>query len=26
VINNPDKVNGKIFTLGPDDPIKIKVK
>ena len=24
VINNPDKVNGKIFTLGPDDPIKIK--
>ena len=24
VINNPDKVNGKIFTLGPDNPIKIK--
>ena len=25
VINNPDKCNdGKIFTIGPDDPIKIK--
>lgn len=24
VINNPDKVAGKIFTLGPDDPIKIR--
>ena len=25
VVNNPDKCNdGKIFTIGPDDPIKIK--
>jgi len=24
IINNPDKVAGKIFTLGPDDPIKIR--
>jgi nucleoside-diphosphate-sugar epimerase len=24
VIENPDKVQGKIFTIGPDAPIKIK--
>jgi len=24
VIMNPDKVRGKIFTIGPDNPIKIK--
>ncbi len=24
VIMNPDKVHGKIFTIGPDNPIKIK--
>jgi nucleoside-diphosphate-sugar epimerase len=24
VITNPSKVQGKIFTIGPDNPIKIK--
>ena len=24
IINNPDQVRGKIFTIGPDNPIKIK--